>query len=229
MQINGSTALVTGANRGLGAAFVQELLDRGAAKVYAAARKPGPSEDPRVVPIALDVTDLDQIADAATLAADVELVINNAGTHSGARIVDGDLAAIQSDFDTNFFGPIAVTRAFAPALAANGGGAVLTVHSVLSWITSGDGYSASKAAAWSATNALRAALAPAGTTVTGLHVGFIDTDMAAHVDAPKTSPQEVAAQALDGVEAGLAEVLADDVTRGVKAALAGDPMALLAG
>lgn len=225
MQIHGSTALVTGANRGLGAAFVQELLDRGAAKVYAGARHPEPSADPRIVPVALDVTDADQVAAVARLAADVDLVVNNAGTHSGARIADGDLAGIQADLDTNFFGPILVTRAFAPVLAANGGGAVLTVHSVLSWISSGDGYSASKAAAWSATNALRSALAPSGTTVTGLHVGFIDTDMAAHIDAPKTSPRDVAAQALDGVEAGAAEVLADDVTRGVKAGLAGDPMA----
>jgi NAD(P)-dependent dehydrogenase (short-subunit alcohol dehydrogenase family) len=225
MQINGSVAFVTGANRGLGAAFVEELLDRGAAKVYAAARRPEPSDDPRVVPVELDVTRPEQVEAAAALAGDVTLVINNAGSHSGARIADGDLAGIQADFDTNFFGPIAVTRAFAPALAANGGGAVLTVHSVLSWISSGDGYSASKAAAWSATNALRSALAPAGTTVTGLHVGFIDTDMAAHIDAPKTAPRDVASQALDGVEAGAAEVLADDVTRGVKANLAGEPMA----
>lgn len=225
MLINGSTALVTGANRGLGAAFVQELLDRGAAKVYAAARTPIPSDDPRVVPVALDVTDQAQIEAAAGIAHDVDLVINNAGSHSGARIADGDLAGIQADLDTNFFGPIVVTRAFAPILAANGGGAVLTVHSVLSWISSGDGYSASKAAAWSATNALRSALAPAGTTVTGLHVGFIDTDMAAHIDAPKSAPGDVAAVALDGVEAGIAEVLADDITRGVKASLAGEPMA----
>jgi len=226
MHITGSTALVTGANRGLGAAFVQELLDRGAAKVYAAARTPRPSADPRVVPLRIDVTDPDQVAAAAEAAPDVSLVINNAGTHSGARIADGDLAGIQADLDTNFFGPIVVTRAFAPVLAANGGGAVLTVHSVLSWISSGDGYSASKAAAWSATNALRQALAPAGTTVTGLHVGFIDTDMAAHIDAPKADPRDVASQALDGVEAGAAEVLADDVTRSVKAGLAGEPMAL---
>ena len=226
MQIQGSTALVTGANRGLGAAFVQELLDRGAARVYAGARHPEPSDDPRVVPIELDVTRADQIAAAAALATDVTLVINNAGSHSGARIVDGDFADIQSDLDTNFFGPIAVTRAFAPVLAEHGGGAVVTVHSVLSWLSSGDGYSASKAAAWSATNALRSALAPAGTTVTGVHVGYIDTDLAAHVDAPKIAPRDVASQALDGVEAGAAEVLADEVTRGVKAGLSGEPMAL---
>src|SRR4051794_9149088 len=121
MQIHGSIALVTGANRGLGAAFVQELLDRGAAKVYAGARHPEPSDDPRVVPIELDVTDLAQVAAAAEAAPDVTFLINNAGSHSGARIADGDFAAIQSDLDTNFFGPIAVTRAFAPALAAHGG------------------------------------------------------------------------------------------------------------
>ncbi|WP_426572409.1 SDR family oxidoreductase [Aquihabitans sp. McL0605] len=229
MQIQGSTALVTGANRGLGAAFVEELLARGAVKVYAAARTPEPSDDPRVAPLALDVTDAAQVEAAAARAGDVTLVINNAGSHSGARIADGDFAAIQADLDTNFFGPIAVTRAFAPILAAHGGGAVVTVHSVLSWISAGDGYSASKAAAWSATNALRSALAPAGTTVTGVHVGYIDTDMAASIDAPKIAPREVAAQALDGVEAGADEVLADEVTRGVKAGLAGDPMAFPVG
>ena len=225
MQIQGSTALVTGANRGLGAAFVEELLARGATKVYAGARNPTPSDDPRIVPVALDVTDAAQVEAAAALATDVTLVINNAGSHSGARIADGDFAAIQADLDTHFFGPIAVTRAFAPTLAAHGGGAVVTVHSVLSWISSGDGYSASKAAAWSATNALRSALAPAGTTVTGVHVGYIDTDLAAHIDAPKSAPRDVAAAALDGVEAGAAEVLADEVTRGVKAGLSGEPMA----
>lgn len=226
MQIQGSVALVTGANRGLGAAFVQELLDRGAAKVYAAARTPQPSSDPRVVPVTLDVTDQDQVAALSAVAPDVTLLVNNAGGHSGASIADGDLAGIQSDLDINFFGPIVVTRALAPTLAANGGGAVLTVHSALSWVSAGDGYSASKSAVWSATNAFRDALAPAGTTVTGLHVGYIDTDMAAHVDAPKADPRAVAAAGLDGVEAGAPEVLADDTSRMVKAALQGDPLSL---
>ena len=226
MQVEGSVALVTGANRGLGAAFVQELLAQGATKVYAGARNPVPSDDERIVAVRLDVTDESQVAAVAAVATDVTIVINNAGSHSGASIIDGSFADIRADFDANFYGPIVVTRAFASILAANGGGAVLNVHSALSWLSAGNGYSASKAAIWSATNALRVALAPANTLVTGLHVGYIDTDMTAGLDVAKVSPQDVARAGVDGIGADLTEVLADDTSRWVKAQLSGELEAL---
>lgn len=133
---------------------------------------------------------------------------------------------VRREFDTNFYGPLQMTRAFAPIIEANGGGHLLNVHSVLSWVALSGSYSASKAALWSQTNSLRLELKPRGITVTGLHVGYVDTDMAAHVDAPKTSPQSVAEQALDGIEADAYEVLADDLSRQVKAGLAADLAAL---
>lgn len=228
MKIEGATVLVTGANRGLGKAFVEELQARGAAKVYAAARNRESVTTAGAVPVRLDVTDPATLAAAAELAQDVDLVINNAGSLTGASMVDGDLDDIRLEMETHYFGTLNVTRAFAPVLDANGGGALLNVLSVLSWISfpTGGSYSAAKAAAWALTNATRLELAGNGTTVTALHVGYMDTDMAAGVDAPKSDPRAVAAQALDGVEAGALEVLADDVTRAVKAGLSQDPSAL---
>jgi NAD(P)-dependent dehydrogenase (short-subunit alcohol dehydrogenase family) len=222
MHIQNSVALVTGANRGLGKALVDELLRQGAKKVYAAARHPTPSPDPRIVPLRLDVTDPDQVARAAEAASDATIVVNNAGSHSGARILDGDVAAVRADLETNFFGILSVARAFAPILAANGGGALLNILSVRSWLSGGDGYSAAKAAAWSATNALRVVLRPASTLVTGLHVGYMDTDMTAGLDVAKADPRDVARQAIDALREDRTEVLADDVTCTVKRALAGD-------
>ncbi|WP_433086677.1 SDR family oxidoreductase [Dactylosporangium sp. CA-052675] len=218
--------LVTGGNRGLGRAFVEEALARGASKVYAAARDPRSVSVPGAVPLALDVTDPDSVRRAAAEATDVTVLINNAGISTRASVLHGDLDDIRREFETNFYGTINVTRAFAPVLAANGGGHVLDVHSVLSWISQGTSYSASKAAVWQATNAFRLELAPQGTTVTGLHVGYIDTDMAAGVDGPKVTAQDVARQALDGVEEGAFEVLADEITRTVKRGLSADPAAL---
>ena len=222
MHIQNSVALVTGANRGLGKALVDDLLRQGAQKVYAAARHPTPSSDPRIVPLRLDVTDPDQVAQAAAVASDATIVVNNAGSHSGAGILDGDVPAVRADLETNFFGIISVARAFAPILATNGGGALLNILSVRSWLSGGDGYSAAKAAAWSATNALRVALRPAGTLVTGLHVGYMDTDMTAGLDVAKADPRDVARQAIDALREDRTEVLADDVTCMVKRALAGD-------
>jgi NAD(P)-dependent dehydrogenase (short-subunit alcohol dehydrogenase family) len=222
MQIQNSVALVTGANRGLGKALVDELLRQGAQKVYAAARQPTSSSDGRIVPLRLDVTDPDQVAQAAALASDVTILINNAGARSGARILDGDLAGIQADLETNFLGVVSIARAFAPILAGNGGGALLEVLSVRSWLSGGDGYSAAKAAAWSATNALRVALRPAGTLVTALHVGYMDTDMTAGLDVVKADPRDVAHQAIEALREDRTEVLADETSRTVKRALSGD-------
>jgi NAD(P)-dependent dehydrogenase (short-subunit alcohol dehydrogenase family) len=218
--------LVTGGNRGLGKAFVEEALARGARKVYAAARDPKSVTTPGAVPLALDVTDPESVRRAAAEAGDVTLVIKNAGITAHASVLHGDLEDIRREFETNFYGPINVTRAFAPVLAANGGGHVLNVHSVLSWISQGTSYSAGKAALWQATNAFRLELAAQGTKVTGLHVGYIDTEMAEGVDGPKVSAPDVARQALDGVAAGAFEVLADELTRNVKQGLAADPSVL---
>jgi NAD(P)-dependent dehydrogenase (short-subunit alcohol dehydrogenase family) len=226
MKIENAVVLVTGGNRGLGKAFVAEALARGAHRVYAAARDPKTVTTPGAEPLALDVTDPDSVAAAAQAAGDVTLLVNNAGALVGADYLRSEIADVRREFETNFYGPLLVTRAFVPAIVANGGGHLLNVHSVLSWYARGGSYSASKAALWSMTNTLRLDLAPRGIGVTGLHVGYIDTDMAARVDEPKISPQEVARQALDGVEAGAFEVLADEVTRNVKRALAADPVVL---
>ncbi|MEV4624107.1 SDR family oxidoreductase [Asanoa sp. NPDC049573] len=227
MQINGATVLVTGGNRGLGKAFVEEFLERGAKKVYAAARDPRSVTNLGAVPIALDVTDAASIARAAAEAGDVTLIVNNAGVSTaGPTFIEADPADIRRAFETNVFGPLDVTRAFVPALVANGGGHVLNVASVLSWLPSG-GYGATKAALWSATNALRAELKPRGIGVTGLYMGYVDTDMAAHITLPKSEPRTITRAAADGIEAGADEVLADEVTRAVRAALSGDPAAVI--
>jgi len=221
MKIEGSIALVTGANRGLGAAYARSLLDRGAAKVYAAVRRPETVTDPRLIPVRLDLTDRASIRAAADVAADTTLLINNAGVSTGASIL-GDEARVRDELEINYLGPLAVSRAFAPVLAENGGGALVNVLSVLSWIAFPDsgGYCAAKAAMWSATNALRVTLAENGTDVVAVHVGYMDTDMAATVTAPKTAPDLVAQATLDAIEAGHHEVLADEPSRQVRAALA---------
>jgi NAD(P)-dependent dehydrogenase (short-subunit alcohol dehydrogenase family) len=226
MQVAGSVALVTGANRGIGAQFVRGLLDRGASKVYAAARdttavKPGPG----IVPVRLDVTDPDQVADLAAELRDVTLVVNNAGVSQGAPLLGApDLAAARREMDVNYFGTLAVSRAFAPVLQGNGGGALVNMLSVLSFMNlpGAGSYSASKAAAWSLTNGIRIELARQNTLVVGVHPGFVDTDMTARVDAPKIKPAEVVDAALDAVEQGLPEVLVDEVSRRAKAALPDD-------
>jgi NAD(P)-dependent dehydrogenase (short-subunit alcohol dehydrogenase family) len=227
-RIEGTVALVTGGNRGLGRALVDALLARGASRVYAAARDPRSvvADDPRVLPLRLDVTSDDEVTAAAAAAGDVRLLVNNAGGLVSASFLDSPVDDVRREFETNFYGPLRVTRAFVPVIAANGGGHVLNVHSVLSWLAISGSYSASKAALWSQTNSLRLELRDRGIGVTGLHSAYIDTDMAAGVDAPKSSPADVARLALDAVEAGQFEVLVDDVTRGVKAGLAADVSAL---
>ncbi|WP_386068682.1 SDR family oxidoreductase [Tahibacter sp. UC22_41] len=225
MDLTHSVALVTGANRGLGRAFAAALLARGAGKVYAAARDPSTIDLPGVVPVRLDVTNAAEVAAAARSLGDVNLLINNAGIIERSSVLNGDLAALRREMETNFFGTLAVSQAFAPVLGANGGGALVNVLSVLSWVTvPGTAmYSASKAAAWALTNALRQELAAQNTLVTALHVGYMDTDMAAHVQTPKANPADVANQVLDAVRDGREEVLADELSRQVKAGLAADP------
>jgi NAD(P)-dependent dehydrogenase (short-subunit alcohol dehydrogenase family) len=227
IDLNTSTALVTGANRGFGRHLAEQLVERGA-KVYAAARRPESVDLIGVTPIQLDITDPASIAAAVTVAGDVTLLINNAGIGTGASVLTGDIADVRLEFDTHVFGTLEVTRAFVPVIEGNGGGAILNILSVLSWITFPHlgGYSAAKSAEWSMTNALRAELASRNVRVSGLHVGYMDTDLTAGLDAPKLDPAAVAALALDQLAAGVPEILADDLSRQVQAGLAGGVAAL---
>lgn len=222
MKIKNSVVLVTGANRGLGQAFVNALLEAGAAKIYAAARDPKSITLEGVIPIKLDVTNAADIAAAAKQCTDLTLLINNAGIGRGASfLAAGSVDAARAELETNFFGPLMLSQAFAPVLKANGGGAIVNVLSVLSWlnIAFAATYSASKSAAWSLTNGLRGELREQGTQVVGLHVGFMDTDMARNVPGPKADPLDVARQTLAALEAGKDEVLADELSRNVKLGL----------
>ncbi|MDK1345774.1 SDR family oxidoreductase [Streptomyces sp. 378] len=227
-DIKGSVAVVTGGSRGIGKALVQALYERGAAKVYATARDPRTVTHPDAVPLALEMTDPESVAAAADQVEDATILINNAGALLGGSFLDSPVDDVRREFEINFFGPLHTTRAFVPVLERNGGGHILTVHSVLSWVTfpGVEAYSASKSALWSQTNALRLALRPRGITVTGLHVGYVDTDLVAGLDAPKNSPHTVAELALDGIQANAPEVLIDDLTRQVKGALSADVTAL---
>lgn len=220
-NIEGSIALVTGGQRGLGRAFVEEFLRRGATKVYATARRPEESTDARVVPLALDVTDAESVAAVAARATDVNIVVNNAGLLIPAPLLTADIADVVATFDTNVFGPLRIAQAFAPTLATNGGGALVDIHSVLSWLAGSAAYGASKAAIWSLTNSLRVELAGQGTQVVGVHLGFADTDMVKNITADKISPRAVAEAVADGLEKGENEVLVDELTRQVKAVLSG--------
>jgi NAD(P)-dependent dehydrogenase (short-subunit alcohol dehydrogenase family) len=232
MKLDNARVLVTGANRGLGLAFAREALARGARTVYAGARDPASVSLPGVVPVRLDVTSEADVAAAATICGDVTVLINNAGiATTGGFFGDTSLESARRHLETNFFGPLRLAQAFAPVLARNGGGAILNVLSVASW-TNGPllgTYGASKSAAWAMTNGIRIELAAQETQVLALHVGFIDTDMTAAFDVPKTRPEEVARIALDALEAGASEVLADDYTRSVHAGLSAQPPVYLSG
>ncbi len=230
MKVVNATVLITGANRGLGLAFARGVLARGARKVYAAARDPSSVTLPGVEPIKLDVTNPDDVAAAARDCSDVTLLINNAGIAStGGFLNDGSLASAQRHFDTNVFGPLRLTQAFAPVLAAHGGGAILNVLSIASWINGPllGVYGMSKSAAWAMTNGTRIELRDQRTQVLALHVGFIDTDLTRGMDVPKLAPDEVVRTALDALEAGASEVLADDLTRRVHAGLSANPAVYL--
>lgn len=220
--LEGAVVLVTGGQRGIGRAIVDELLARGAAKVYATARTPRPSSDPRVVPLQLEVTDQASIDALVAAAPDVTVLINNAGASSPDTYLDAPLEDVRAVFDANFFGPLRLTRAFVPIIERNGGGHILNAHSALTWVARHGAYAATKAALWSQTNAIRLELLDRGIGVTGLHMGYVDTDMVTAVTAPKSRPEDIARQALDGIESGAYEVLADDTARGAKAATALD-------
>jgi NAD(P)-dependent dehydrogenase (short-subunit alcohol dehydrogenase family) len=231
MKIEGTVALVTGANRGFGLALCRALLAAGARKVYAGARDPAAVTLPGVEAIRLDVTRGEDIAAAAKACGDVNLLINNAGISRGSSLVtEGTAEALRAELETNLFGPLAMSRAFAPLLARNGGGAIVNVLSVLSWVSIPQAatYSVSKSAAWSLTNGLRTELRGQGTQVLAVHVGFMETDMAKRVTSAKVPPDDVAAQVLAALAAGRDEVLADDLSRRVKQGLAAEPGVYLA-
>ena len=220
--LEGAVVLVTGGQRGIGKAIVDDLLTRGAAKVYATARSPRPSTDPRVVPLPLEVTDQASIDALAAAAPDVTVLINNAGASSPNSYLDASIEDVRAVFDANFFGPLQLTRAFVPIIERNGGGHILNAHSALSWVARHGAYSATKAAFWLQTNAIRLELLDRGIGVTGLHMGYVDTEMVTAVTAPKSRPEDIAKHALDGIESGAFEVLADETARGAKAATALD-------
>ena len=222
--IEGATAFVTGGSRGIGKALVEELYARGAKKVYATARDPRTVTHTDAVPLALEVSDPASLAAVAEQAQDVTILINNAGISLGTSLLDSPQEQIRREFEVNFFGPVNTVRAFAPIIERNGGGHILNVLSALSWITfpTTGAYSATKAALWSATNWLRVELQPRGINVTGLHMGYVDTDMTAGIDSPKVSPQSVAQQAVDGIATDSFEVLADDIARLFKAAVSSE-------
>ncbi len=223
MKIENAVALVTGANRGIGLSFARALLERGARKVYVGARDPSSVTLPGVHALRLDVTRPDDVAAAAAVAGDVSLVVNNAGIAQPGGFLAADSEAIaRRIFDTNFFGVLRVSQAFAPVLKANGGGALLNVLSIASWVNGGElaAYAASKSAAWSLTNALRSELAGQKTQVVALHMAYVDTDLTRGFDVPKTHPDDIVRRALDGVESGADEVLADELTARVRQGLA---------
>ncbi len=233
MKIKGSTAFVTGANRGIGRSFAEHLLERGANKVYITTRNASDLADilkigdDRLVPLAVDVTDEATIREAADIAKDVTLLINNAGyaAFEGA-ISASDTAAARQEMDVNYFGTLAVTRAFAPILKANGGGTVVNMLSMLSLISLplAATYSASKAAGLSLTRSLRAELAADGITVFGVLAVQTDTAMGSAFPGPHLTPAEVVQDALNAVDAGTAEeVMAGSLTKSTYEAFTADP------
>jgi NAD(P)-dependent dehydrogenase (short-subunit alcohol dehydrogenase family) len=227
MKIADSTALVTGANRGLGRHLAEQFLLRGAT-VYAAARTPDTVALPGAIPIALDITDQASIDAAADATGNVTILVNNAGTFLGGSLLHSPIDDVRLEMETHYFGTLAVTRAFAPQLAAARTSGLLNVLSVMSWYTAPtmSAYSAAKSAEWSLTNALRLELADQGTQVSALHVGFMDTDMVAHIEAPKNDPATIARLGLDAFEAGEIEILADTMSKDIRAGLAGGAAAL---
>ena len=223
MNIAGSVVFVTGASRGLGLAFAKIALAQGASKVYAGVRNPDGFDVPGLVPVKIDVTDDASVAAAAAQCKDTTLLINNAGIaslHEGA-LDTGMIELSRHLMETNCYGIVRTAQAFAPILAANGGGAVINVLSDVTWLSVPmlAAYAASKSAAWSVTNTLRLELKSHNTQVVAVHVGFVDTDLTQGFDVRKSDPKDVARTVFAGLEAGDLEVLVDEGTRYIKSTL----------
>ena len=219
MNLDNHVVLVTGATGGLGQEFVKQALARGAAKVYAGARRDHDWGDSRVVPLQLDVTDPAAVSAAAEAASDVDVLVNNAGVHGAESLLTSPESEIRETFEANLFGPLLLVRAFAPVLARNSGGAVIDIHSALSWLARPGAYAASKTVFWGLTNALRLELAEQKTQVVGAHLGYTDTPFTAHLDVPKSDPAVIVSRIFDALEAGEDEAIADDTSVQVKSIL----------
>ncbi|HLO35983.1 MAG TPA: SDR family oxidoreductase [Candidatus Deferrimicrobium sp.] len=234
MDIHDSVALVTGANRGIGRAYVEALLERGSRRVYATARNVSGlgalvQLDPRrVIPLQLDITDVADVGAAAERASDVTLLVNNAGILTFVQLLDGDRDRIAEEMRVNFFGMLDVVRAFVPVIDRNAGGAIVNMLSLIALanLPAMGGYSASKAAAHSLTQALRAQLGGRGVTIHGVFPGAVDTDMIRAVDMPKTSPADVVRTVLDGVEQGVEDIFPDAMSQGLGELYLRDPKAV---
>jgi len=227
MNIAEQTVLVTGSNRGLGKAMTKELLSRGA-KVYASARDIQSIDIPGAIPLQLDITDDESIQRAAKDAKDVTILINNAGVSTDTSLLSGDLTKIHLEYNTHVFGTLSMIRSFSPIIEKNGGGTILNILSALSWLADGSNgaYSSAKSAEWGLTNALRLELAPKRVKMIGLHVAYMDTDMFMNKDVPKTAPEKIAKTAIDGIQSGITEILADEISRSLQQSLSGGVRAL---
>jgi NAD(P)-dependent dehydrogenase (short-subunit alcohol dehydrogenase family) len=234
MHIANSVALVTGANRGIGRAFVEVLMSGGARRVYAAARNPSLLEPlvaldrARIIPLKLDITSQQEAHTAAQAASDVNLLINNAGVLASGGLLTSDIGSLRQDIDTNYLGTLNVIRNFAPVIERNGGGSIVNVLTLiaLASMPGFGGYSASKAAAYSMTQALRAELAKKGIQVHAVFPGAVDTDMIRSVEMPKTNPLAVAQAVLAAVEADEADIFPDPMSQNAHATWRQDPKAL---
>ena len=234
MEIRNATALITGANRGIGRALVAALLQTGAKTIYAASREPRNLEatlalDPkRVQPVLLDVTDRAQVAALPARLRDVTLLVNNAAVLHFGGILDVPLETVAAELDTNFYGKLLMARAFAPVIERNGGGAIVNMLTLVA-LASMPGlsvYNASKAAAWSMTQSLRASLAGKGVAVHAVFPGAVDTDMLAGVEMPKAAPEDVAAAIVAGVAADQEDIFPDPMSAQVYAAWKQDHKAI---
>jgi len=229
-EIRGKSALVTGANRGLGHAFAEALLEAGAGRVYAGARDASTVNDPRVTPIRLDVTTPAEVAAAAAACGDVEIVVNNAGAMFATPVLaENSEDVLRREMEVNVFGMLAMSRAFAPVLASNGGGVIVNMLSVVSWFVYpfNGTYCVTKHAALAFTDGLRIQLRGQGTHVMGVYAGIIDTDMGAALSSgSKTPPGQVARKTVEGIRGRLDHVLADERAESVWRASREDPARL---